>query len=199
MENVTAFEDLSAKTNLSGDGAMELDKKEVEIIQGEDESTVLRSFTKDDTDLVEESVSIEKDIETNAQETEKQNDPEIDNLYPVFWALQESFSMPTRLFDSKHFLNFKDGLACTIRKFQSVHQELQTRGTSKQPDENRRVMKRKRSGLEDDVSNSFNPRYLTSRDLFDLEVCIKAKRRNSILTPLRLATSHFADTFLYKH
>lgn len=99
------------------------------------------------------------------------NETELDKLYPIFWSLQESFSMPIRLFDSKYFQAFKEGLNSTIRKFQSIHQELQARGTSRLLEDSKRATKRKRSSPEDEISNSINPRYLTSRDLFDLEVC----------------------------
>jgi THO complex subunit 1 len=37
-------------------------------------------------------------------------------------------------------------------------------------EEGKRGMKRKRSQCEDDLANAFNPKYLTSRDLFELEV-----------------------------
>lgn len=116
-------------------------------------------------------------VEANEQHaTQGSDDPlETNKLYPIFWSLQEYFSMPTRLFDSQHFKVFKDGLDLTIRKFQSVHQELQARGPSKYLDDNKRPTKRKRDGPEDEILNSFNPRYLTSKDLFELEVCIVPK------------------------
>ena len=103
--------------------------------------------------------------------TQEDEDPLGTNkLYPIFWSLQESFSMPTRLFDSQNFKAFKEGLELTIRKFQSVHQELQARGPSRHLEDSKRTLKRKRDDSEDGISNSFNPRYLTSRDLFELEV-----------------------------
>ena len=94
----------------------------------------------------------------------------MDTLYPIFWSLQEDFSNPTRLFDDNNLQKFQRGLAFTLAKFKEVQQDLQARGTSKLPDDGKRGMKRKRSGQEDELSSSFNPKYLTSRDLFDLEV-----------------------------
>ena len=96
--------------------------------------------------------------------------PDMDTLYPVFWSLQESFSTPTRLFDDRNFQSFQAGLEITMRKFKAVHQELQDRGSAKLLDESKRGLKRKRNATDDELSSSFNPKYLTSRDLFDLEV-----------------------------
>jgi hypothetical protein len=42
--------------------------------------------------------------------------------------------------------------------------------TAKTVDETRRNLKRKRDGEDVEISNTFNPKYLTSRELFDLEV-----------------------------
>ena len=105
---------------------------------------------------------------SNAQESEAV--PDMDTLYPIFWSLQESFSTPTKIFNNSHFQSFKDGLGATMRKFKAVHQELQDRGSTKHLDESKRGLKRKRNLADDELSSSFNPKYLTSRDLFDLEV-----------------------------
>lgn len=96
--------------------------------------------------------------------------PDMDTLYPVFWTIQADFSMPTRLFTDSNFEEFKRGLSLTLQKFQSVHDEQQSHGTSKAPDESKRSAKRKRLEGEGELSTNFNPKYLTSRDLFDLEV-----------------------------
>lgn len=96
--------------------------------------------------------------------------PNLDTLYPLFWALQDSFSTPTKLFDSSNFQNFKLGLESTLYKFKDVHNDLEVRGATKASDEAKRGTKRKRGGSTDEISSSFNPKYLTSRDLFELEV-----------------------------
>lgn len=82
-----------------------------------------------------------------------------DELYPLFWSLQEYFSQPKRLFETANLSSFKESLAATMSVFQTVHNDA------------RRSLKRKReTGEEDESSNAFNPKYLTSKDLFDLEV-----------------------------
>lgn len=161
VENVTIFEDLPAKAETHQDGAMEIDKQE-------EGTTDTKEGLSSTTEIGETAVNADK---TSAQEEAQGKASELDTLYPIFWSLQESFSMPTRLFDTNHFQVFKNGLDLTIRKFQAAHQELQARGILRQLDESKRPLKRKRNSLDQEVSNSINPRYLTSRDLFDLEVC----------------------------
>ena len=131
-------------------------------------------------------------------EPESRSVLDIDALYPIFWALQENFSMPTRLFEPTHFQSFRNGLESTISKFKVVHQDLEARGTSKLLDDNKRGIKRKRAGHGDELSSSFNPRYLTSRDLFDLEVYIIRDiiaYEDSNLCICRLAISLSEDIF----
>ena len=111
---------------------------------------------------------------------------DMDTLYSVFWTLQVYFSQPTKLFEEQNFQNFKSGLQSTIGKFKDVHQEQQARGSTKFPVESQRGVKRKRSGQEDELSSSFNPKYLTSRDLFELEISDLAFRRHILVQALIL-------------
>ena len=92
-----------------------------------------------------------------------------DTLYPMFWSLQEYFSNPTKLFDSSNLAAFKSGLQATLDKFKQVHVDSESRGSIKVSDESKRGIKRKREGGQD-MASSFNPKYLTNRDLFELEV-----------------------------
>lgn len=96
---------------------------------------------------------------------------DLDELYPMFWGLQAYFSSPTKMFDPQHFATFKTGLESTLSTFQSVNTELETQSTGRVP-EDRKSSKRKRVADEAEIASSFNPKYLTSRDLFDLEVCV---------------------------
>jgi THO complex subunit 1 len=93
-----------------------------------------------------------------------------DELYPIFWSLQESFNQPKKLFDSAKFAGFKAGLEATMVMFKSVQNDIGARPV-KVADDSKRGTKRKRSQGDDDLANAFNPKYLTSRDLFELEVC----------------------------
>lgn len=104
----------------------------------------------------------------------KESDPsktvDLDALYPTFWGLQGFFSAPTRLFNSENFASFRTGLEKTLSTFKLMNTVTDTWSTAKAPDEIRRGLKRKRNGEGVDITSSFNPKYLTSRELFDLEV-----------------------------
>ncbi|KAH6969793.1 THO complex subunit 1 transcription elongation factor-domain-containing protein [Fusarium avenaceum] len=96
-----------------------------------------------------------------------------DELYPLFWSLQEYFSQPKRLFETANLSSFKESLAATMSVFQTVHNDA------------RRSLKRKReTGEEDESSNAFNPKYLTSKDLFDLEISDLSFRRHILVQAL---------------
>ncbi|KJR82324.1 THO complex subunit 1 [Sporothrix schenckii 1099-18] len=112
-------------------------------------------------------------------------------LYPVFWSLQTSFSQPKKLFDPDHFSKFKAGMEATLATFQQISSQDNSR-KQRQLDESRRGVKRKRDKEErelrelkeakgtredtkdiedeqDELADTYNPKYLTSRDLFELE------------------------------
>ena len=93
------------------------------------------------------------------------------DLYPVFWSLQASFSQPKRLFDPVNFAHFKFGLEATMAAFRQIQNEQGSR-SAKQVEEPKRGVKRKMDGEDDELANTYNPKYLTSRDLFELEVCV---------------------------
>ena len=170
VENVTVFEDSPA--SVPDESEMALDDKKAEAAASFAGPTPDVLASDESQDIGERGSQEAKPGEGKAPpKTHENEDPLATNkLYPIFWSLQESFSMPTRLFDSQHFKVFKEGLDLTIRKFQSVHQELQARGPSRHLEDSKRSLKRKRDDSEEGILNSFNPRYLTSRDLFELEV-----------------------------
>lgn len=99
---------------------------------------------------------------------------EPDGLYPIFWGLQTSFSQPKRLFEPDNLAHFKTALGLTVRTFETAgeEQDAQSRsdkGVDKQGEKTKQVLKRKRD-KDDDAATGLNPKYLTSRDLFELEV-----------------------------
>lgn len=101
--------------------------------------------------------SVEKNGSTKLQEKPALHP---DALYPIFWSLQESFSQPLTVLDATRFKTFKSSLEATIKAFETLREDGQ------------RTAKRK---LEEEDDNevgpdAFNPKYLTSRDLFELEV-----------------------------
>ncbi|KAI9799593.1 MAG: hypothetical protein M1833_003908 [Piccolia ochrophora] len=107
-------------------------------------------------------------------------------LYPIFWSLQETFSNPIKLFDAANFGNFKMALEKTVHAFVQRQKDADGRGTSRNPDEPKSSHKRKREIDENDLIVGFNPKYLTSRDLFDLEISDLAFRRHVLVQALIL-------------
>ncbi|TVY83925.1 Guanylate kinase [Lachnellula suecica] len=107
----------------------------------------------------------------------------VDELYPIFWSLQQNFSQPKRLFDQAHFTAFKAGLQATMVMFKAVQSESNGRPT-RTTDDSKRGTKRKRGQGDDDLANAFNPKYLTSRDLFELEISDLSFRRHTLVQVL---------------
>lgn len=94
---------------------------------------------------------------------------DMDALYPIFWSLQHSFSQPMTLSDGAQFGKFKKGMEATLTAFETVD-KLQK--TNKTTDESRILPQKRKSpeAAEERDGSNYNPKYLTSRDLFELEV-----------------------------
>ncbi|KAL8861485.1 MAG: hypothetical protein Q9178_002009 [Gyalolechia marmorata] len=195
VENVTVFEKLPTKqTTIADDfdGAMDVDQAPTAT---KNEKTLPGDLTGPTEleglgDTPQPPDNAPRSVKFDSQ-TDKPQEPEPDTetLYPIFWSLQDVFSQPTRLFENSTFETFKSGLDLTLRKFKAVQQHQQSRGISKLPSEAHRPLKRKRTGTESDqqdLASSFNPRYLTSRDLFDLEISDLAFRRHVLVQGLIL-------------
>ena len=92
-----------------------------------------------------------------------------DLLYPIFWSLQRAFSNPPLAFEAKYLEEVKDSLNATLRKFKEVPKVIETSNT-----DSKKGLKRARDeeANSDDFASAFNPKYLTSKDLFKLEVRI---------------------------
>lgn len=157
-ENITTFDVLPPTT--SDPEVMELDSN-VNSQQGSTSKEAPNGTTK----RVAEELGNSKGVSFSKTETPMSTD----RLYPIFWSLQQSFSQPKKLFDPVNFSSFKSGLEATIILFRSVQTESSMRPT-KLVEESKRGVKRKRGQGDDDLANAFNPKYLTSRDLFELEV-----------------------------
>lgn len=140
VENVTTFEEY-LKDSAADEDEMRIDGDEsVAQVKGDSKPEIDRTKAGKPTTL------------------------DIDTLYPVFWSLQHSFSNPPRLFEADDFKEFQRSLEATLAKFKEVPKVIQA-GDS----ELKRGLK---TGNDDSVAlaNTFNPKYLTSRDLFKLEV-----------------------------
>lgn len=162
-ENVTAFDELP-QTAPNNENVMDVDMQDSEASKPSADSSDAAPDAHSQTDR---EVKRSSAIVGQAQDTSI----DMDSLYPIFWRLQENFSAPTRLFDAEQFSSFKKGLETTISSFQKVSIDLEKRGMTKGSEESaRRGIKRKRTENGTEAANNFNPKYLTSRDLFELEV-----------------------------
>lgn len=171
VENVTTYENQAVERALAQDDPMQMDTKFENADTAVKDETPTAGVTEDigkngsyDADTLSKMVAVDGDTDAEATQTD------MDELYPVFWSLQETYSNPTSLFEEANFQRFKSGLQSTMHKLQSVHQDLQGRGTSKVVEESKRGTKRRRGDDGGELSTNFNPKYLTSRDLFELEV-----------------------------
>lgn len=98
-------------------------------------------------------------------------DPDL--LYPVFWGLQSIFSQPKKLFDATILAQFKTGLEATMATFSTAKSEARKQEKQdKQGDDLKRSPEKREEDGEDELAQTFNPKYLTSRDLFELEVSL---------------------------
>ncbi|KAI0115942.1 THO complex subunit 1 transcription elongation factor-domain-containing protein [Nemania sp. FL0031] len=153
VENVTAFEEIPAVTDGLAADKMDID---AEGDPSKSESKDAKPATK--------AVSFEA---KNKSESDKTLDT--DSLYPIFWSLQHFFSQPTTLFDLSELTKFKSGIEATMSAFETV-EKIQK--STKGPDEYKLIpQKRKAAGANEDLrSTNNNPKYLTSRELFELEI-----------------------------
>ncbi|KAB5557975.1 THO complex subunit 1 transcription elongation factor-domain-containing protein [Coniochaeta sp. 2T2.1] len=108
-----------------------------------------------------------------------------DELYPVFWSLQAVFSQPKKLFDTAKLAEFKTGLEATMATFSTIKPEPRKQEKDKQGDESKRSPKEEKpEDGDDELANTFNPKYLTSRDLFELEISDISLRRSVLVQAL---------------
>lgn len=150
-ENVTSYEQLAPAS--PGQEAMDVSEEHAQAA--------------DVTTSVAKTGDGKESAKTDADKTLDEATEDSSTFYPVFWRLQNDFSEPTRLFKDENFAPFKDGLEKTIKRFKQTPVVVQTRtGVDSQ-----RGSKRKfGDDAEDHYANNYNPKYLTSRELFDLEV-----------------------------
>jgi THO complex subunit 1 len=171
IENVTTFDELPPKTEGAGD-QMDVDNETKATSSAPTtESKTTPSGPSSLTKPNEEAKNVSKSVSFDSKgpsQGQKPLDP--DTLYPIFWSLQQDFSQPKRLFEQENLTTFKQGLEATMIMFKSVQNEQTGRGPTKSLEECKRGTKRKRGQRGDDLASTFNPKYLTSRDLFELEV-----------------------------
>ncbi|EEP77785.1 conserved hypothetical protein [Uncinocarpus reesii 1704] len=181
-ENITTFDELPTSASAEEDAA-DVEMRDAEPPKALEDSTKLETATNLQTSAEPDGQRRKPSTATPSQTEDASID--MDALYPIFWGLQASFSSPTRLFDPEHFASFKKGLESTISNFQKVSIDLEKRGMTKGSEEtSRRGIKRKRTENGSEAANTFNPKYLTSRDLFELEANDVAFRRHILVQSL---------------
>jgi THO complex subunit 1 len=164
VENVTTFEDFLQEENADED-SMQIDT--------DGSAPATKEDTKSDKAAAQvQDSNNSKDAQPTTLDTEA--------LYPVFWSLQQSFSNPPRLFEEDNFKQFQTSLEATLAKFKQVPLVIQAADA-----EGKKGQQSEEGNDHDAFASSFNPKYLTSRDLFKLEV-----RRIATVT-LALMTDQF--------
>jgi THO complex subunit 1 len=148
VENVTTFEDY-LNASAPDENVMELD---IERSKDVNESSATGGTGT-------------KATESNKSDGEPLGTMDFEALYPVFWSLQNSFSNPPRLFEAENFKHFQQGLEATLAKFKEVPKVIQS-GDS----EHSKAVTQSSERDQDGFASTYNPKYLTSRDLFRLEV-----------------------------
>lgn len=167
VENVTTFE-VSAQTSEKAEDPMDVDiGGEAEAVKAPDE--------------VREEDGVAKSEAPDQNVKEKPQTLDTHTLYPIFWSLQHAFSNPVRLFSEEIFNDFKKGLEATLAKFKEVPKVIQAPSP-----EGKRGVKRKFDDGYDEFASTFNPKYLTSRDLFRLELSDLAFQRHILVQALIL-------------
>ncbi|RCI13739.1 hypothetical protein L249_7948 [Ophiocordyceps polyrhachis-furcata BCC 54312] len=160
VENVTNYE-VSVPT--AEGSKMDLDSQEA---------------PKDSTD----AKAATKTAASGASKAQKAFDP--DSLYVSFWSLQESFSQPLKLFEPEHLARFKSNLEATVKAFQATHNNDGPHASKSTDGAKRDSRRKKEEDAADDGPETFNPKYLTSRDLFELEISDLSLRRHVLVQAL---------------
>ncbi|KAJ5631625.1 uncharacterized protein N7484_011725 [Penicillium longicatenatum] len=180
-ENVTTYDEIVKSTTENDDG-------DTSMTDGNDGSATPDGQpdqgNKDDGATPEIDSRVPKVIFSRGRKDKPKEKVDLDALYPIFWSLQSYFSAPSKMFDAERFASFKSGLEATLHAFKNINTDLENQGPARSEDTSR-SHKRKR-GDEAEVGTSFNPKYLTSRDLFDLEVSDTAFRRHVLVQALIL-------------
>lgn len=173
VENVTTFDPAPQKSE-DAIKPMEIDPQGPQATRS---GSATPSSTAIDSDRPQ---TAGRSTPANRKDVKAEEPMDLDSLYPKFWSLQSYFSNPTKLFDPAQMASFKDGIAATLSCFQNM---TNISAPSTRPEDVKRGIKRRRSEMSMDYS-TFNPKYLTNRDLFDLEIHDIAFRRHILVQAL---------------
>ncbi|KAH0615000.1 uncharacterized protein H6S33_000636 [Morchella sextelata] len=200
-QNVTVYDDTPPQEPVL-DVEMEVDTKEEEV---KTEESISAAIPEGDVKS-EDGTKGAKTVSFTAGQEPKTPSEVLSTsaLYPIFWSLQRDFADPQRLLQAPESLEtFKKGLAATMARFQIADEEAvkssgigekkdnQTSNSKRSDDKKASLVvtgeKRKRDDEEDDShGEGFNPKYLTSRELFELEISDLTFRRHVLVQAMVL-------------
>jgi len=171
VENVTTFDDLQADLQAELQSDPKTDPKVASQVEDGAEKMDIDTTAVSNGKNAADPKAASRAVPSDAKKPAGPDQPlEPDTLYPLFWSLQECFNQPKKLFDKDQLARFKEGLEATMTTFRVIQNEQGGRPSKSMEDTKRGVKRKKLDSEGDDISNAFNPKYLTSRDLFELEV-----------------------------
>lgn len=143
--------------------------------------------TYDENPGSEDSNAMDVDANDNVAVSDEAAKSAINKLYPMFWSLQTIFSSPAKLFEPQSMTLLKDGIGQTLNAFTTMGKDIPSTNNM---NEEKRGTKRKIGNINGDHSeldsSTFNPKYLTNRHLFDLEIHDIEFRRHVLVQSLVL-------------
>jgi THO complex subunit 1 len=178
-DNITTFDPSPQKSD-NAIKPMEIDTDGTQQIPSGAQTPVSTAPDSDSISKTGQTTPLPRPSKSEPKVTEAP--PDLDVLYPKFWSLQSLFSSPTRLFEPSSMAQFKEGLVITLSCFRSIS----STASSSTPAPPAVGSKRKHSQFNGTASSAtpFNPKYLTNRDLFDLEIHDLAFRRHILVQSL---------------
>nr|KAJ3420523.1 hypothetical protein HK105_005558 [Polyrhizophydium stewartii] len=150
-----------------------LDEKSGTNIRGQFNTREMASITAADAMDVDPS-------DGTAPANQGPADVERAKLYTQFWAVQEYFSNPKLLFDAECFSKLKKCIDSILRCFEEINNE----GDSGESTDGSKRRKPRSSDLSDIRTDYFFPTFLTSQNLFDLELKDPLFRRQILVQVL---------------
>lgn len=176
-ENVTTYDEIAKQS---------FEQQEEDISMTEGAETTTPGETEAGEPVIPEQTPKVPKVVVSKGDQKKSDDVDLNALYPLFWSLQAYFSSPSKMFEAERFTSFKTGMEATLAAFNNINIEMENESSVRASEDARKSNKRKRIADGTEVATSFNPKYLTSRDLFDLEVSDTAFRRHVLVQALIL-------------
>ncbi|OQE80589.1 hypothetical protein PENNAL_c0045G05310 [Penicillium nalgiovense] len=176
-ENVTTFDEIAKESS-------EKQEQDTTMTEGAEPSAPGEAAAGQAETPSQETSKVKVVVSTGDEK--KSDEVDLDALYPLFWSLQAYFSAPSKVFDAERFTSFKTGMEATLAAFKNINTEMGNESSARASEDARKSNKRKRIADGSEVATSFNPKYLTSRDLFDLEISDTAFRRHVLVQALIL-------------